>query len=465
MTKTLLSILLFISIGCHAQNDKKKSKGLAIHVNDKLLEQTNKLLSQNPTQQKLYNANSIPVFPESVYIERMQNLNESSPIALDYNKPVRNYIDAYIIRHRAKTTKILERSELYFPLFEEYLDKYKLPLELKYISVIESALNPKAISRSGAVGLWQFMFNASRMFDLRITSYIDERMDPDKSTEAACKYFKYLYSIFGDWQLALAAYNGGPGVVRDAIHRSGGKSSFWEIAEYLPKQTRDYVPAFIAVNYVIEYYKEHNIVPAKPDYKYFKLSKTNIRKPVSLKRLSHFINLPLKSIRELNPVYKKDIIPASELPAKISLPIEKIGVFFDKEDLIYKEKPKTNEFARLESKLSSRDGKFLHIHTVQAGEFSHKIAMMYSCTSQNIAEWNNLDSLFLNAGQKLKIWVDPELVDIRPDRDEPVKTIKSFIYIKDKKKVNKNILRKDLAINNIYFSNDASCSLELSVSE
>ncbi len=339
------------------------------------------------------------------YTWRIEKLNEASPVELEFNDIVKRYIDVYSIRHRDKTARILGLSEIYFPIFEEYLDKYDLPLELKYIAVIESALNPKARSRSGATGLWQFMYHASRMFDLKISSYVDERMDPVKSTEAACKYLQYLYRIFGDWQLAIAAYNGGPGVVRDAIKASGGKTNFWEIAAFLPHQTRTYVPAFIAVNYVMNYNTEHDILPNDAKFSYLKLSDVNVKQALSLQTVSAELGISISDLRRLNPIYKLDFIPKSELPAKLTLPVDKALAFSELEMKLYSVHQAKVLYQDIETNMSSTKGKKCIIHVVEAGEFIHKIAMKYACTSTNIKKWNKLTRDFLRIGQKLKVWI------------------------------------------------------------
>lgn len=353
-----------------------------------------------------------PVNTNEDYSWRIEKLNEASPVKLEFNDIVKRYIDVYSVRHRDKTAKILGLSEIYFPIFEEYLDKYGLPLELKYIAVIESALNPKARSRSGATGLWQFMYHASRMFDLKISSYVDERMDPVKSTDAACKYLQYLYRIFGDWQLAIAAYNGGPGVVRDAIKASGGKTNFWEIAAFLPEQTRTYVPAFIAVNYVMNYNMEHDIIPNEMKFSYLKLSDVNVKHPLSLQTVSKELGISISDLRQLNPIYKLDFIPKSELPAKLTLPVDKALEFVEIETKLYSIHQEKVLYQDIETNMSSTKGKKCIVHIVKAGEFFHKIAMKYACTSTNIKKWNNLTEDMLHIGQKLKVWI-PKSVSSR----------------------------------------------------
>lgn len=435
MRKNLLLFIIsfMFSVPLSAQSTfrilhKKKPDNIQ-EINQRLLHFTDEILKEEHPVNTVLNANFIPVFSDEIYQKRMDRLNSESPIQLDFKPVVRRYIDAYAIRHREKTAKIIERSELYFPLFEEYLDKYELPLELKYLSVIESALDPKARSRSGAMGLWQFMYNASKMFDLRITSYIDERMDPEKSTEAACKYLQYLHRIFGDWKLALAAYNGGPGVVREAIQRSGGKTDFWAISPYLPDQTKNYVPAFIAVNYVMNYSSEHNIVPAKNEYPYFRISQVNVSKPLTFQHVAKVLGLPVEAVRELNPIYKKDVIPLCELPAKLVLPIEKVGAFIDSEEIIYGMKDVPKKYLDLQKDLSSTKGKFCLLHSVESGEYFHKIAMNYGCTINNIKEWNGMSSSDIFVGQKLKIWVYPsDTLAHKPERDPSMRKSKFLLY-------------------------------------
>ncbi|NOU61624.1 lytic transglycosylase domain-containing protein [Marinifilum caeruleilacunae] len=429
----LLLISLLGSSAVSAQSlfrilQKEKPEN-AEEINQRLIYFTDEILKEELPENEILNANYIPVFSDEIYRERMQRLDDQTPIELDYQPVVRRFIEAYAVRHREKTGKIIERSELYFPIFEECLDKYDLPLELKYLSVIESALDPKARSRSGAIGLWQFMYNSCKMFDLRVTSYVDERMDPEKSTEAACKYLQYLHRIFGDWQLAIAAYNGGPGVVREAIQRSGGKTDFWEIAPYLPQQTRNYVPIFIAANYIMNYSREHNIVAKPNQYPYFRVSPVKVKKKVSFKHVAAVIDVPVEEIRKLNPIYKRDVIPTGELPAQIVLPVEKIGLFIDREEEIYAMKDQPKKYLELQKELSSTKGKYPIYHEVQAGEYFHKIAMKYSCTTHNIMKWNNMKSQDIYIGQRLKIWVEPsENISQKPQRDPLMKKSKFLLY-------------------------------------
>jgi len=398
-------------------------------INKRLNDLTYEVINKEDEDLELFSANYLPVYSDSIYAKRLAKLNSESPIVLDFKPIVRNYIEAYAIKHKDKTARVLGRSEHYFPIFEEYLDKYQLPLELKYLAVIESALVPNARSKSGALGLWQFMYNSSKMFDLKITSYIDERLDPEKATDAACRYLQYLYRIFGDWHLAIAAYNGGPGAIRDAIQKSGGKTNFWEISPFLPDQTRKYVPAFIAVNYIVKHHKKHNIIAKELNVAYFNLGSVKVKEESDLKVIAKKLNMNVGELRNLNPVYKKDMIPSSYLPAKLILPISKIGLFIDLETEIYKDKRLSNLGVNIQEEVLSIEGKYCIIHKVGKGEYFHKIAMKYSCTLKAIRNWNNLKDNRINEGQRLKIWIKPELDTVYlPFRDFPAKKIQFLLY-------------------------------------
>jgi membrane-bound lytic murein transglycosylase D len=363
---------------------------------------------KNPAEKKM-KKDSIPIFPDLVYEYRIAELNNLTPIELEYNERVRRYIDVYTIERRDHLAKIIGLAEYYFPIFEEALDKYSLPLELKYLAIVESALDPRAISSTAAVGLWQFKINTSTMFDLEVNSYIDERCDPLKSTEAACSYLQYLYRIFNDWQLALAAYNGGPGVVSNAIERSGGKTSFWEIQPFLPEQTKGYVPAFIAVNYAMNYYKEHNIEPIRPDFIYIDVDTVVVRKAASLDRISEIIDIPLETLQFLNPSYRQDYIPKLNNGAVVVLPKNKIKAFIKNELAILDGTKKTQKIIDVVSGNGSTSGKVKIVHEVAKGEYFHKIAIKYGCTIDDIREWNSLPTNDLNVGQKLDVWISPSM--------------------------------------------------------
>jgi membrane-bound lytic murein transglycosylase D len=256
--------LLLITASLAAQQDSIFRDDPVAAMLDSLAR--NKYISRIPKQPVQRNnkfkfaPDSVPKYDALVYEARLAKLNAQSPFDLVYNPQVQGYINLYVFRQRKQVERMLGLSQLYYPMFEEQLDKYKLPLELKHLAVIESALNPTATSRSGARGLWQFMYTTGKAYDLEVTSYVDERCDPYQSTQAACEYLQFLYGMFGDWQLVLAAYNAGPGTINKAIRRAGGgKKTYWEIRPFLPVETQGYVPAFIAANYVMNFHEEHNL--------------------------------------------------------------------------------------------------------------------------------------------------------------------------------------------------------------
>lgn len=348
---------------------------------------------------KTYNfySDSLPVSVGDQIKSRLKNLNDETPIDLVYNDVVHRYINMYLENRKDLVAKMVGSAKLYYPIFEEKLDKYDLPLELKHLAVVESALNPLARSTSGAIGLWQFLYDTGTMMGLKVTSYVDERRDPYKSTEAACQYLEFLYNTFNDWQLALAAYNGGPTVVRNAIILSGGKTNYWEIRPYLPAQTQGYVPAFIAVNYVMSYYKEYGIKPVDPLFLFYNTDTITINRPVSLSTISENLDIPLANLKFLNPVYKQYFIPESSLPARLVLPKEKVADFLKLEHSVFSEKVDDNE------SLDKGEKYVILKHVVTKGEYLHMIALEYKCSIENIKEWNHLVSDALSSGQILEI--------------------------------------------------------------
>ncbi len=401
--KFLLYLLLFIAINIYAEQPEDSVKvsvsnnnlsyidSLINEQENYFLDENNDLIALNP------NYDSIPIVDELIYEYRILQLNKTSAIKLNYNNVVKNYIEMYTVRKRKLLTKIISRSEIYFPIFEEYFDKYDLPLELKYLSIVESALNPNARSPSGAVGLWQFMYNTGRMLDLKTTSYIDDRKDVYKSTNAACRYLEYLYRTFGDWQLALAAYNGGPGTVRNAIALSGGKTDFWEIREHLPKETQGYVPAYIAAFYAFEYSKEHNIRLTNNLHNYNNIDSLSIQGNLSLQKTAEQLNISYTSLKKLNPIYKRGIIPNDNNTHTLVLPSNKILNFLELNRTLVCNNgiiKKTDVF----------NGKEKVIHIVEKGEYFHKIALHYRCTIEDIIKWNNINDRKIYTGQELIIF-------------------------------------------------------------
>lgn len=346
-------------------------------------------------------ADSIPWYDDKVFADRLAKLDAQTPFILSYNDKVKAFINLYAVRKKELTSRILGLSYLYFPMFEAELDRFDLPLEFKYLAVVESALNPMVKSKAGAMGLWQFMYHTGKLYHLNVTSYVDDRRDPYKSTTAACHYFKFLYNIYGNWELVLAAYNCGPGNVNKAIRRSGGKKDYWDIYPYLPKETRGYVPAFIAVNYVMNYAAEHNLYPVKPKIISHEIDTVHIERQLSFEQISSTLGISVEDIEYLNPCYKKRVIPYSGNPQALCLPKDKVGIFLNNEQLIY-----TYLKAREDSAGSGLiEEEVRKVHIVKKGENIGSVAIKYDCTVADIKDWNGLRSARLRPGQKLTIFV------------------------------------------------------------
>ena len=345
-----------------------------------------------------------PRFSDSIYAARLAALNELSPMALGYNSTVKSYIELYSIRRREQVSKMLGLAQYYFPLFEQALDKYDMPLELKYLAVVESALNPMARSRVGATGLWQFMYATGKMNGLSVNSYIDERNDPIKSTEAACQYLTHLYRIFDDWNLALAAYNSGPGNVNKAIRRSGGQKDYWAIRPYLPRETASYVPAFIAVNYIMNYHEEHLIFPTQLKPSFFSTDTVNIKERLSFEQITKLIDISEEELEFLNPAYRHKLIPKKEGGAyALVLPQDKIGLFVSNEDSIYK--IAALHFEENQAEVPEEVPMNDRIrHKVRRGEVLGTIAQKYGVSVSSIRSWNGLRGNTIHIGQRLTIY-------------------------------------------------------------
>ncbi len=336
--------------------------------------------------------------------KRLADLNARTPFNIEYNPSLENVIKGYLKRHKPTLERLMGLSEFYFPGFEETFDKYDMPLELKYLAIVESALRPRAKSRVGATGIWQFMFSTGKLYGLDISSYVDERMDPILSTEAAAKYLSKLYEIFGDWDLALASYNSGPGNVSKAIRRSGGRINYWNIRHHLPRETAGYVPAFLATMYIFEYAEEHGYKPQKPEINYFETDTVRVKEMLTLQQVSAYTGVSLEEIQFLNPAYKLDIIPyISDEEYYLRLPVTALGPFVNNETEIYataKEELKREEetlpqYLEVPSSVTYR---------VRSGDYLGKIAERYSVGVSQIKRWNNLRSNNLRIGQRLILY-------------------------------------------------------------
>lgn len=365
-----------------------------------------KKLESSSKSENIYNypAGYVPTFPDSVYAERIAKLRSQTTIELVYNKHVKSFIDVYAVNKRDHTSKILGLADIYFPMFEEVLDKYDMPLEIKYLAVVESALNPRAGSHAGAKGLWQFMYGTGKVYKLNVTSLVDDRFDPIKATEAACQHLQDLYDTFGDWFLALAAYNSGAGNVNKAIRRAGGLKNYWAVWPFLPKETRGYVPAFIAVNYVMSYSQEHNIYPTDPGIMADGVDSVTVHQPLHFDQLHEMLNIPMEDIKFFNPQYKASIIPATaKTPMSLRLPEQYIGCFIDNEKELYAFKTKKGiDREKLEEEMKKVSDRSVHI--VKSGENLGSIAKKYRISVNQLKTWNNLKSTMIHPGQKLIVY-------------------------------------------------------------
>ena len=284
-----------------------------------------------------FGSDSIPSYLDTTYRERIEYMDITSPFSFRYNEEVRKMIFFYAERRPGLISRALSSKELYFPLFEEMLDRYQLPQELKYLAIVESALNPKARSRAGAVGLWQFMPGTGRLYGLHYNSRVDDRMNPYKATEAACQHFVDLYEQYQDWNLVLAAYNAGPGNVNKAIRRAGGVKDYWVVRQYLPRETRAYVPAFIAINYFMKYAYAHNIEPKDQKHlSYYETDTVYVNTKINFHNLADWLDISMKELEQLNPQYRRKYIPKSTTGRSyvLTLPVDKIGMFILNQDLI-----------------------------------------------------------------------------------------------------------------------------------
>ncbi|MEE4196366.1 MAG: transglycosylase SLT domain-containing protein [Bacteroidales bacterium] len=352
----------------------------------------------------------IPEFSDSVYIQRLQSI--PSVIDLSYNKIVRNYIHVYTRQRRESVEAMIGLSDYYFPKIEEIFESYGLPTELKYMAIIESALNPRAVSRVGATGMWQFMYATARMYDLTINSFVDERRDPIKSAHAAALFMKDLYSMFNDWTLVIAAYNCGPGNVNKAIRRTGGSRDFWKLYYYLPRETRGYVPAFIAAAYTMNFYDEHYLNPRYPEIP-MATDTVMVTDNLHLKQVAEVLNVPLKALRDLNPQYKLDIVPAKGSEFGLTLPMEFTGKFIDLQDSIFTYKDSVYFSAENTIRNPQRSyyippaptNRDKLVYTVKSGDNLGYIAEWYNVRASEIRYWNNIRGNMIRVGQKLNIYV------------------------------------------------------------
>ncbi len=351
--------------------------------------------------------------PDFSYEEIERRYNQLDlEIDIKFNDRVDAFVNYFTVRERGYTREMLRRKELYFPLFEKYLSKYDLPQELKYLPIIESGLNPKAVSGPKAVGLWQFMALTGKEQGLKIDWYIDERMDPEKATEAACKYIKWLYRFFDDWKLTLAAYNSGIGNVQRAIRRSGNKKDFWDVYRYLPRETRSYVPQFAAMVYSMEYADEHNIYTEEVLYP-LDFEEVEINQFVYLKAFAEAGDMSLEELRFLNPAIKKDAIPEHARNFKLKVPKYQIQDYQNqKEEILIAAANGKKEFEKMARNMpGSTFGKEKTTYRVRSGDVLGKIAIKYDVKVSDLRAWNNIRGSMIRVGQRLTIYTGPDFTE------------------------------------------------------
>jgi membrane-bound lytic murein transglycosylase D len=445
--KTTISFLLLLSIPLFSQ-EVAENKGIDVietklsyldsikktFVNDQMASCVDSLWTKELTDLDLYNeiTSDIASIDSDVKVDyelstellksRLESMNAKSPFRIQYNPGLENIIKSFLKNRKKSFERLMATSEYYFPMFEEAFARKNVPLEIKYLAIVESALNPKAVSKMGATGIWQFMYHTGKQYNLKIDSYVDERSDPLKASEAAAQYMSNMYAIFGDWELVLASYNSGPGNVSKAIRRSGGQQSFWDIRKHLPKETQGYVPAFLATMYLYEYRKEHGIKPNKAPLQHFATDTILIKKQMSFKQIADLMDVPVSQLQLLNPSYKLNVIPFyPDQNHYLRLPKDKIALFTSNEDKVYayvqhdaevKEKPfqtitttTTTAVARTESSYvpTEREQGRIKYYKVQRGDNLSAIANKYDVALADLKRWNNLSGNAIGYGKSLKI--------------------------------------------------------------
>ena len=384
-------IFLFISIYSYADHDTI----LKINTIDSIKDS-----NYVDVIYKISYTNDTAIDNDSLLLIRLKNLNNISHISFSYNDIVKSSIKSYSENNKRLISRMLSLSEYYFPIFEECLDKYDLPLELKYLSIVESALKPEARSKSGARGLWQFMYPTGKEYGLDVNSYIDERLDPYKSTEAACQYFVKLYDLFGDWHLVLAAYNGGPGYIQRKMI-STGKDNYWDLRPYLRRETRNYIPKFIAVSYLMTYPQIYDILPDSLYIKKYETDTFKLNCQQNFSLLSYITCIPEEDIQYLNPSFKNNFFPENAI---ITLPIEAVNDYLlnIESNTLYIDAVNRKEILIDETRF---------VYSVKNGDYLGKIASIFGLKTHQIQKWNRLKSTKLNIGDKLTLYVANDILE------------------------------------------------------
>lgn len=428
----------------------------------------NKLIEKIDKRSYNFAPDEVPEYTDEEYRTRLERLPTMIP--MEYNRQVKAFIDMYVIHKRNQVKRMLAKTDIYFPTFEAALDRHDMPMELKFLPVIESALIPHARSKDGAVGLWQLTYGTGKMYGLEANSYIDERRDPVLATEAAVKHIKNLYKKYRDWYLVIAAYNCGEGTLNKAIKRAGGEKNYWLLSKYLPKETRSYVPLYIAATYVMNYYPEHNLFRHNPPYSFYSTDTVIVKSATDLKQVARFINMELQELQFLNPAIKRNIIPFSKKGYPIVLPTSKIGLFE-----VYMRNRKSVQLEIILERNPSKDlaqlpidnpwnyemddygtirpketvaplikGKVNVTYTIQQGDVLATVAELFDCSVENLMRWNDLKKLTsLEAGKTLKVWVPAEHemvyrnIEMRNLKDDSEKKSSNGSTSKDAKKTEK----------------------------
>ena len=462
--KITLSFFLLLSLNNFAQGPagalKKDSKNAyldsikATFVQDNIASCVDSLWMKELTNLDIYNDISVDIkninidkkvdfeLPTELLKARLAIMDAKSPFNIEYNQGLENIIKSFLKNRKKSFERLMAISEFYFPMFEEAMARQNVPLEIKYLAVVESALNPKAVSRVGATGLWQFMFQTGKQYGLNINTYVDDRSDPLKASDAAALYMSNMYKIFGDWDLVLASYNSGPGNVSKAIRRSGGQQNFWNIRKHLPKETQGYVPAFLATMYIYEYHKEHGIVPNRAAIKYFATDTIMVKREITFKQISDLIDIPVSQLQLLNPAYKRDVIPYIVGENHyLRMPNDKVAIYTSNEDKIYAyvnyetSKRERSYESRYASKDNSNEATESQIVTktkfykIKRGDSLSEIANKFGVTLSELKKWNRIKGTYATRGKILKIYSydnvvvkpkDNEIKEVAEVKKEPV---------------------------------------------
>lgn len=409
--------LLFLIPSTNAQNSWSDNPLtgplLSYHKNNTLLNPLKNLvildrerIKTNENKWMLNDLNTTPLditepFTSLVLLEQLKSLNQSTPFNVAHNATLERYIRVYLKDRKENLAQLLGKASYYFPVFEQYLDKYDLPLEIKYLAVVESALNPTAISTSGAKGLWQFMYGTGLEYGLYIDSYVDERYDYIKSTQAACAYLQKLYNTFNDWDLALAAYNSGPGNVNKAIQRAGGKTNYWEIRQFLPQETRGYLPAFYATLYLFSYADYHGLRSEKSGVRFYQTDTVHLKGSLSFENIHKSIGIDPDLLKSLNPQYKKDIVPMiKSRQMTLSLPLNLMSRFLENENDLYGKSYVMRQKPGYSKIISINAG---NSYSVREGDNLKKIALKHQISIDQLKSWNGLQTNYLIKGQSLVV--------------------------------------------------------------